>query len=99
MEKLRRANIEVMVDILGLCKQPQCKTRILYNTNLSWKMAGKYLSQLRALGLLKTRQSRLRQYETTEKGLDFLERWESLMELISQKKGHGKALYAFAQQP
>jgi predicted transcriptional regulator len=77
----KRSNLEIMAEILSLCKKPQTKTRVMYGTNLSWQMLEKYLSQLQSLRLLEVHHS-LTRYATTEKGLKFVEKWRELMELL-----------------
>jgi predicted transcriptional regulator len=77
----KRISLEIMVDILSLCKRPQTKTKVMYGTNLSWLMLQKYLSQLESLGLLEVHHS-LTKYATTEKGLKFVEKWKELIELL-----------------
>jgi predicted transcriptional regulator len=77
----RRINLEIMAEILSLCKQPQTKTRVMYQTNLSWLMLQKYLSQLQSRRLLEVHHS-LTKYATTQKGLKFVEKWRELVELL-----------------
>jgi predicted transcriptional regulator len=77
----KRINLEIMAEILSLCKQPQTKTRVMYQTNLSWLMLQKYLSQLQSRGLLEVHHS-LTKYATTQKGLKFVEKWRELVELL-----------------
>jgi predicted transcriptional regulator len=77
----KRINLEIMAEILSLCKQPQTKTRVMYQTNLSWLMLQKYLSQLQSRGLLEVHHS-LTKYVTTQKGLKFVEKWRELVELL-----------------
>jgi predicted transcriptional regulator len=76
-----RNNLEIMVEILSLCKEPQTKTRVMYGTNLSWEMLQKYLSQLQSKGLLEVHHSRAK-YATTQKGLKFVKKWRELVELF-----------------
>ena len=71
----RRNETEIMAEILSLCRHPQKKTRIMYQTNLSWKVAQEYLERLLSRELLQVHHSEIR-YATTQKGLDFLEKWE-----------------------
>lgn len=78
---VNRANLEIMAEILSLCKQPQLKTQVMYTTNLSWKLLQKYLSLLQLRGFLEVHHSPI-QYVTTQKGLDFLEGWKELNELL-----------------
>ena len=81
MSMAKRTNLEITAEILSFCKQPQTKTHVMYNTNLSWQMLQKYLSQLQSLGLLEVHHSVTR-YATTEKGLKFVEKWRELLELL-----------------
>ena len=77
-----RGSLEIMAEILSLCKQPQTKTRVMYDTNLSWRMLQKYLSQLQSRGLLEEVHYSLTKYSTTRKGLKFVEKWRELVELL-----------------
>lgn len=77
----KRNSFEIMVEILSFCEQPQFKTKVMYGTNLSWKMFHKYLSQLESMGLLEVHHSSTK-YVTTQKGLKFIEKWKELAELL-----------------
>lgn len=77
----KRTGLEIMAEILILCKQPQTKTRVMYRTNLSWRMLQKYLSELQSPGLLEVHHS-LTKYTTTQKGLNFVEKWRELVKLL-----------------
>jgi len=81
MKMAKRISLEIMAEILSLCKQPQVKTKVMYSTNLSWQMVQKYLSQLQSKGLLEVHHS-LTKYVTTRKGLKFVEKWRELLELL-----------------
>jgi len=80
MEK--RISLEIIAEILSLCRQPQTKTRVLYGTNLSWRMLQRYLHQTLSLGLLEVKNHSLTRYVTTTKGLNFLEKWRELAKLL-----------------
>ena len=77
----KRDRLEITAEILNLCKQPQIKTKVMYETNLSYKMLQRYLSELQSLGFLEVHHS-LTKYLTTQKGLNFLEKWRELEELL-----------------
>jgi predicted transcriptional regulator len=81
MLMVKRTTLEIMAEILGLCEQPQTKTRVMYRTNLSWEMVQKYLSQLQSRGLLEVHHSSTK-YQTTRKGLKFVDKWRELIELL-----------------
>lgn len=77
----KRNRLEIMAQILGLCKEPQIRTRIMYGTNLSWRMLVKYLSVMQSIGLLEVHHSPT-EYLTTQKGLEFLRKWKELAKLL-----------------
>jgi predicted transcriptional regulator len=77
----KRDHLEIMAEILSLCKQPQTKTRVMYGTNLSYKMLQRYLSELQSRGFLEVHHS-LTKYVASRKGLNFLEKWRELEELL-----------------
>ena len=77
----KRDRIEIMAEILELCLAPTSKTRVMYGTNLSWKMLQHYLAHMQERRLLEVRK-RLKKYITTEKGRDFIEKWRELKELF-----------------
>jgi len=77
----KRNSLQIMAEILSLCEHPQTKTRVMYRTNLSWRMLQKYLYQLQSRGLLEVHHS-LAKYTTTEKGLKFVKKWGELVELL-----------------
>ena len=77
----KRDSVEIMAEILGLCLEPKSKTRVMYGTNLSWKMLQHYLSHLQERGLLEVHNNSTK-YITTEKGRGFVEKWRELKELF-----------------
>ncbi|UCB60214.1 MAG: DUF742 domain-containing protein [Candidatus Bathyarchaeota archaeon] len=81
----RRTSIEIVGEILALCKQPQTKTRIMLHVKLPWNAAEKHLSKLQSQGLLQVHHSCTR-YSTTKKGAKFLKKSMRLLDLLS----HGR---------
>jgi predicted transcriptional regulator len=77
----KRDRLEIIAAILDLCLKPRTKTRIMYGTNLSWKMLQQYLSQMQSQGLLEVSNNSTK-YVTTIRGHDFLEKWKELQELM-----------------
>ncbi|MFC1487847.1 winged helix-turn-helix domain-containing protein [Thermoproteota archaeon] len=77
----KRDRVEIIAEILGLCLEPRSKTRVMYGTNLSWKMLQNYLSSLQERGLLEA-QNNSTKYLTTKRGLDFVEKWKELKALF-----------------
>jgi predicted transcriptional regulator len=71
----KRESVDICRDILQLTRNGAIKTRIVYGANLNFKIAEGYLSKLLSLGLLEEGR---KGYRTTEKGLDFINRYEEL---------------------
>jgi len=81
MAMVKRDRVEIMAEILGLCLEPRTKTHVMYGTNLSWKMLQHYLSKLQSRGLLEVYDNSTR-YVTSKRGLEFVEKWKELKELL-----------------
>ena len=77
----RRSQFEIMAEILSFCKKPQRKTRVMYHTNLSWKINEAHLTELELKGLLTVHHSELK-YLTTQKGREFVEKLDELKQLF-----------------
>ncbi len=78
---LHRGQLQVFAEILNFCQEPQVKTRIMYQTNLSYTTLQKCLLQLLGCELLEVHKSKKR-YATTKKGFRFLSKWKELAELL-----------------
>ena len=72
----RRNNVDIMADILRVASSGAKKTWIVYKANLNFKIVKEYLSELMEKGLLEVHQGSTI-YRTTERGLEFLEQYES----------------------
>jgi len=70
----RRSEIEIIGEILSLAKDGTRKTRILYQTNLSYSQLQTYLSSLLKSNVLKMENfNAVKTYKTTDKGLAVME--------------------------
>jgi predicted transcriptional regulator len=78
---LHRERLQIFVEILHLCQEPQVKTRVMYQTNLSYKTLQQYLPQLIEFKLLEEHHS-IAKYSTTKKGWDFLRKYKELTTLL-----------------
>ena len=67
-----RSSLQVVVDILSLANNGAKKTHIMYRGNMSYLGLQRYLDKVLAAGLVRLGDDGI--YETTEKGLEFLER-------------------------
>ena len=80
---LHRGRLQIFVEILNLCQEPQVKTRVMYQTNISYKMLQNCLLQLLGFELLEVHHS-VERYATTKKGHEFLSKWKELAELLQE---------------
>ena len=85
---MRRSRLEIVLDILSVIMGGVDKpTPIMYAANMSWSPVQRMLSNLVEQGFLlvvlytKGRQSR-RRYQITEKGVNVLDYFEKVEELI-----------------
>ena len=70
----RRSEIEIISEILSLAKDGTRKTRILYQTNLSYTQLQAYLSYLLETDVLKIENNNsVKTFVTTKKGLSLME--------------------------
>ena len=81
----RRAHLEIIADILSFCMKPKKKTKIMSHSNMSWKGIHKYLTMLESNELLRVHDNPIK-YSTTPKGLEFIEKWKDIMELLKSDK-------------
>ena len=72
----RRNDIDICADILKTARSGVNKTRIVYNANLNFNIVEKYIRRLVDNGLLQLDDGRT--FLTTEKGVQFLHRYEKL---------------------
>ena len=72
---MRRNRLDIIADILNATKKGLRKTRIVYSTNLNFKLANNYLPLLTENGLLEVTD---RVYITTRQGIEFLENYRKI---------------------
>jgi predicted transcriptional regulator len=74
-----RSSFEIIAEILKISKNGAKKTRIMYTCGLSYKFVQKYLNLLLETSLLRIGNS----YHTTEKGIEFLRKYQTLELLLN----------------
>ena len=87
MAARKRDRLEVVHDVLKTVQDKDGigPTRLLYASNLSPQMHREYLSGLLAQGLLEERERKGRKtYHLTDKGCDFLGRYESFSRFVDE---------------
>lgn len=82
---MRRGKYEIISDILDNARNPKTKTSIVYGANLSFEQAGKYLDMLIQNGLMEKIAEKNTKYKTTEKGREFVQGYNELENIVSEK--------------
>jgi predicted transcriptional regulator len=78
----RRDRLQILADILVLCKIPRNKTTIMYKTNLSYAALVRNLNFLQDTKLLEVHHSAT-SYLTTPKGSVFVKKLKELQEIAT----------------
>ena len=82
----RRGRLDVIACILREALEWATKTRLVYRTNLNFRVLGKYLDFLTSRGLVeKADVQSLTLYRTTRKGRIWLALYRRLMELLGNR--------------
>jgi len=76
-----RSSFEIIAEILTTAKNGAKKTRIMYSCGLSYSFVQKYLHLLLETGLLRIGNS----YHTTDKGMGFLRKYQTLELLMNTR--------------
>ncbi len=83
-----RHYLQIMFDVLEVCRQPQSRTRISHEANLNYRMLPAVLAVLKKHKLLDAIQGSTAKHVTTVKGKQYLQRYvqlEGMLEPSSEK--------------
>jgi predicted transcriptional regulator len=75
--RTNRHKVEIVADILEICRNDTRKTSIMYQANLSFKLLTKYLRLLQQANLVRAGEDGY-VYSVTDKGLEFLKQYYEL---------------------
>lgn len=79
----RRDKLYIVAEILEIAKEGTLKTQIMYRANLSFTQLNDYIRFMLKTNLLeKISENDREKYETTEKGMEFLQRYQEITELL-----------------
>jgi len=79
----RRDKLYIIAEILGIAKDGVLKTQIMYRANLSFTQLNDYLKFMLKNELLEKIVSNEKElYKATEKGLNFLQRYRQIIDLL-----------------
>ncbi|MCW4008234.1 MAG: winged helix-turn-helix domain-containing protein [Candidatus Bathyarchaeota archaeon] len=85
VESKRRDKLNIIAEILEIAKEGTLKTQIMYKANLSFTQLNEYLRFMLKNELLKKLSDKGKTvYAATPKGLDFLQRYCELTELLKE---------------
>jgi len=79
-----RSRMEIIASILNIARTGSLKTHLMYKANLSYMVVTQYLEFLASSNLIKElfdEQGMVKLYQTTPRGLKYLEVYESLQNL------------------
>jgi len=79
----RRDKLYIIAEILEIAKEGTLKTQIMYRANLSFTQLNDYLGFMLKIKLLdKIVENDKEIYKATDKGVDFLQRYREITELL-----------------
>lgn len=79
----RRDNFYITAEILEIAKEGTLKTQIMYRANLSFSQLNKYLDFMLKISFLEKIEVTDREiYRATDKGMDFLQRYNYILEFL-----------------
>ncbi len=80
----KRSNVEIYAAILSTAKGGAKKSHIVYKANLNFEIVRKYLDHLKSAGLIAEPAKGGSLFVTTEKGIDYLSRFEELKDYLEE---------------
>jgi predicted transcriptional regulator len=82
----RRDKLFIISEILEIAKEGTLKTQIMYRANLSFTQLNDYLNFMIRINLLdRISENDRERFETTNKGIDFLQRYREISELLKNE--------------
>lgn len=83
----RRDSITIVAEILEITNKGNSKTHIMYEANLSFQLTNEYLKFMLKINLLEESiKNNQKVYKATEKGVNFLENFYNLANLLETEE-------------
>jgi predicted transcriptional regulator len=90
---MRRSRLSIIADVLDVARGGVPKTKIMYGASLSFAQLKEYLPFLLDANLLEAVENpKKRSYKTTNKGLQYLQCYMEIGELLKKEKGDNPRL-------
>jgi predicted transcriptional regulator len=87
----RRDRLYIIAEILEIAREGTLKTQIMYRANLSFTQLNDYLRFMLRISLLdKVPENNKNIYHATVKGMDFLQRYREIVELLKTEENNGR---------
>ena len=82
---MKRSRDIIMSNILKICIDGACKTKIVYQANLNFRTVRPYIELLTTKGMINAKtDSKFVVYETTARGLKLLDNFKQVQNELSQ---------------
>jgi predicted transcriptional regulator len=87
----RRDRLYIIAEILEIAREGTLKTQVMYRANLSFTQLNDYLRFMLKTSLLnKVSENGKDIYRATMKGMDFLQRYREIVELLKTEENNGR---------
>jgi len=83
-EMMKRSKHVIVSQILDICKDGACKTKIVYQANLNFRTVNPYINLLVKNNLLTVKPGKNVMYETTDRGIKLLDEFEQINTQLSE---------------
>ena len=83
-EMMKRSKHMIVSQILYICKDGACKTKIVYQANLNFRTVNPYINLLVKNNLLTVKPGKNVMYETTDRGIKLLDEFEQINTQVSE---------------
>ena len=84
---MKRSRDMIISQILDICTAGASKTRIVYQANLNFRTVNPYLELLTKNGLIEVKDGPTVVYETTDRGVDLLDKFRQIHDELSRDVG------------
>ena len=81
---MKRSKHVIISQILDICKDGACKTKIVYQANLNFRTVNPYIDLLIKNNLIEVKQGKNVVYETTDKGIHLLDDFKQINSQLSE---------------
>lgn len=83
----RRKQLEILEEILSVCRTSSSRTRIMYKVNLNFHRVTEYIKFLLELGLIEEKSfGNIKTYQITKRGEELLSKLQEVKEFLKTEK-------------